>query len=1248
MIAGARRLPIQHLSIRVPWHDSGWDGTVCAKPGSNTACRSLARIAESKDDTAENEVAGSAFAELATAKLPPCVDERAGFMALVPLTLTKRHPYVERNPDSHGHFAPTPYTTQPFSAACIPFRWMLTKECPELAERYGLAFQPDREPDLRFSTAWIQERANQLVMLDTFFGAVRPEESLCFFYAKDTPLSSSGARVIVGVGLVRSVGEHVEYEYTTPIQQAPLRGVLWERNVEHSIRPGFEDGFLFPYSQLFDLAMEQGLDPEQFVAFAPDEAFGSFSYTSEHVSHDHAIASVLACMRALDRTSEVLEGPWRRTKAWLDGQLNRLWQMRGPFPGFGSALTAFLGEGGNLVAYELAEQSANGQQEGNVDPWPQFEQNMRAPNLAEGAFKEIVGEGFERAWLAMLPEQKALLKLLSRFAISAEQAKRFFDPDQRPGSASTKELLANPYRIYELDRELLDAVTVETIDRGMLPDRVVLKAHPLPEESRLEDKVDPRRVRALMVAALENAAENGHTLQPRGWITRAIGEMSLDTDCPAGPEVLAGLGELLLGVVTQSELADASAGYQLQRFAKTGELLRKTVQKRVGPKSKRHSGTAGWRAVVDTILEELPEDAEDREAEEKARTEKAAALEEIFASRLSVLIGAAGTGKTTLLKMLCSLDAVSAGGILLLAPTGKARVQLEKKTGIAGGMTIAQFLMRFGGRYVGETGQYRITGHANRCSDYKTVIVDECSMLTEEQLAALLDGVSGVDRLVLAGDPRQLPPIGTGRPFVDIVRELEPEGLDHTFPRVSRGYAELTIPRRQRGATRADLLLAGWFGGSDDPSADEIWDRLESEKMDEIRFISWADEDELQDKLLDLVVEELELSGREDEIGFESSIGGNEYKGRCYFRRVHGGEDSTKAEDWQVISPVRGGGAGSDALNKLLQRTFRKGWLESAAQQSFRKKLNSPQGRHGIIYGDKVINLKNSDRRKVFPDRESYVANGDVGLVIGAYKSVKMKKLFKQLQVEFTSQPGFSYNYWTSEFSDEGSPPLELAYTLTVHKTQGSEFGTTFVVLPNPCWLLSRELLYTALTRQQKRVVILHQGDIRELRRFSREHYSDIARRLTNLFKAPSPVLFEVDGSERFLEEGLIHRTKRGDLVRSKSEVVVANELLAQGIDRYEYESPVTLSNGEIRYPDFTIVDDDSGERYYWEHLGLLNNPDYAARWERKLRAYRAADILPHAEGGGSAGTLIITRDDEAGGIDAKAIAKLVTEVLVP
>lgn len=190
--------------------------------------------------------------------------------------------------------------------------------------------------------------------------------------------------------------------------------------------------------------------------------------------------------------------------------------------------------------------------------------------------------------------------------------------------------------------------------------------------------------------------------------------------------------------------------------------------------------------------------------------------------------------------------------------------------------------------------------------------------------------------------------------------------------------------------------------------------------------------------------------------------------------------------------------------------------------------------------------------------------------------------------------------------------------------------------------------MYTALTRQKERVVILHQGDLRELRRYANEAYSDIARRLTNLFAPPKPISIDADGNQRFLDDRLIHRTKRDELVRSKSEVIIANELLAQGIDRYEYEAPLKLSNGDTRYPDFTIVNDDTGECYYWEHLGLLHNPDYAKRWERKLAWYRDADILPHEEGCGEAGTLIVTKDEPNGSVDSSIIAKLIKELLAP
>jgi len=279
---------------------------------------------------------------------------------------------------------------------------------------------------------------------------------------------------------------------------------------------------------------------------------------------------------------------------------------------------------------------------------------------------------------------------------------------------------------------------------------------------------------------------------------------------------------------------------------------------------------------------------------------------------------------------------------------------------------------------------------------------------------------------------------------------------------------------------------------------------------------------------------------------------------------------------------------------------------------------------------------------------EAYISNGDLGIVVGQYKgpTSKLKGLPSKLEVEFAGQLGHKYGFWRGEFGDEARNPLELAYALTVHKTQGSEFGITFLVLPNPCWLLSRELLYTALTRHRDRLVVLHQGPVGEFRRFAGEEHSEIARRMTNLFADPLPREVVVGKATRFLEAGLIHRTERGDLVRSKSELVIADKLHARGVD-YAYEQPLRFGDGRVRYPDFTIADHARGVTYYWEHLGMLDDPGYRARWERKRAEYLAAGILPHENGGGPEGTLIETRDDSGGGLDAGRIAKLIDEVVL-
>ena len=84
-----------------------------------------------------------------------------------------------------------------------------------------------------------------------------------------------------------------------------------------------------------------------------------------------------------------------------------------------------------------------------------------------------------------------------------------------------------------------------------------------------------------------------------------------------------------------------------------------------------------------------------------------------------------------------------------------------------------------------------------------------------------------------------------------------------------------------------------------------------------------------------------------------------------------------------------------------------------------------------------------------------------------------------------------------------------------------------------------------------------------------------------------------------------------------------------------------------MRYPDFTIADHSKGVTYYWEHLGMLSDPQYLARWERKRAEYHQASIKPWEKGGGEEGTLIETRDDPRGGLDAASIAKLINEVIL-
>jgi exodeoxyribonuclease V alpha subunit len=324
--------------------------------------------------------------------------------------------------------------------------------------------------------------------------------------------------------------------------------------------------------------------------------------------------------------------------------------------------------------------------------------------------------------------------------------------------------------------------------------------------------------------------------------------------------------------------------------------------------------------------------------------------------------------------------------------------------------------------------------------------------------------------------------------------------------------------------------------------------------------------------------------------------------------------DNKRPELYQVLTPYRGEEFGTESLNAAFQELVQ----------------GRPPGemriidRSGIALNDKVIQIKNrppsnpilawvwSTRR----NKQVEVYNGELGFAnphsFDAKKTSWAGFRPVRCQVSFSSKPDYAVGYgrdlgkrpdgrWIRrEDIDEN---LELAYAVSIHKAQGSEFDRVYFVVPkHKQTLLSRELFYTGLTRAARHCTLLIEEDISPLLSMRRLERSRLLRINASLFSfRPVPDDLRVLGG--WYEEGKIHSTLTEYMVRSKSEVIIANLLFDREIP-FQYEAPLFAPDGTFYLPDFTISW--HGQDWYWEHLGRLDDADYRNHWETKCAWYDA------------------------------------------
>ena len=376
-----------------------------------------------------------------------------------------------------------------------------------------------------------------------------------------------------------------------------------------------------------------------------------------------------------------------------------------------------------------------------------------------------------------------------------------------------------------------------------------------------------------------------------------------------------------------------------------------------------------------------------------------------------ILSGGPGTGKTTTINTMIRYFEAEGLDILLAAPTGRAAKRMTEATGYEA-RTIHR-LLELNGAMLEEENRYgknaRFEKNEENPLEADVVIVDEMSMVDIHLFQSLLRAVTPGTRLILVGDVNQLPSVGPGQ----VLRDLIDSG--------SFSVVELKKIFRQAGESDIVVNAHKINNGQEIP--------LDNKSRD-FFFLERSDVQVIYKHMILLIQEKLP-------------------------RYVKSGPF-----DIQVLTPMRKGNLGVEALNQILQAYLN-------PKDASKKEYQS--GATLFREGDKVMQTKNNyqleweivSKYGIPVDHGVGIFNGDMGIL------KEIDEYGQTVTIEFDEQRRVSYAFAQLE-------EVELAYAITIHKSQGSEYPAVIMpLLGGPRMLFNRNLLYTGVTRARSCVTIL-------------------------------------------------------------------------------------------------------------------------------------------------------------------------------